>query len=239
MDGERGAERNGTGTPIPLDVAMDVEQDQRQRPKQQITTQSLAQDDDAVATVPALASPSNPEPIVGETRISASAASDQLLVTAEQDMAMDITEGEMVEEQPGRADRIGSEASEPAIVAKEVSTELPPSAEELAEVKRDVSMPPVQPNAEPAPTQSPTPMVPESSAPSMRLPPLSYIEGQPQERQLNVTDALSYLDAVKVQFHDQPEVYNQFLDIMKDFKSQLWVFTFWFLDGSDAHLFIE
>ena len=39
-------------------------------------------------------------------------------------------------------------------------------------------------------------------------------------RPLNVTDALSYLDAVKVQFQDKPEVYNQFLDIMKDFKSQ-------------------
>jgi paired amphipathic helix protein Sin3a len=39
-------------------------------------------------------------------------------------------------------------------------------------------------------------------------------------RALNVTDALSYLDAVKVQFQTRPEVYNQFLDIMKDFKSQ-------------------
>jgi paired amphipathic helix protein Sin3a len=35
-----------------------------------------------------------------------------------------------------------------------------------------------------------------------------------------LNDALSYLDQVKVQFQDQPEVYNQFLDIMKDFKSQ-------------------
>lgn len=32
-------------------------------------------------------------------------------------------------------------------------------------------------------------------------------------------DALSYLDQVKVQFHDHPDVYNRFLDIMKDFKS--------------------
>jgi hypothetical protein len=42
-------------------------------------------------------------------------------------------------------------------------------------------------------------------------------------RPLNVTDALSYLDAVKVQFHDKPDVYNHFLDIMKDFKSQMYV----------------
>lgn len=33
-------------------------------------------------------------------------------------------------------------------------------------------------------------------------------------------DALSYLDQVKVQFSSDPHVYNQFLDIMKDFKSQ-------------------
>ncbi|VDM54336.1 unnamed protein product [Angiostrongylus costaricensis] len=37
---------------------------------------------------------------------------------------------------------------------------------------------------------------------------------------LEVEDALSYLDQVKTQFADQPNVYTQFLDIMKDFKSQ-------------------
>ncbi|KAN0061779.1 hypothetical protein ACQY0O_005772 [Thecaphora frezii] len=37
---------------------------------------------------------------------------------------------------------------------------------------------------------------------------------------LNVKDALSYLDQVKVQFAEHPDVYNRFLDIMKDFKSQ-------------------
>ncbi|OCH87472.1 hypothetical protein OBBRIDRAFT_814100 [Obba rivulosa] len=41
------------------------------------------------------------------------------------------------------------------------------------------------------------------------------------DRPLNVTDALSYLDAVKMQFQDKPDVYNHFLDIMKDFKSQV------------------
>lgn len=33
---------------------------------------------------------------------------------------------------------------------------------------------------------------------------------------LNVKDALSYLDQVKVQFSEHPDVYNRFLDIMKD-----------------------
>ncbi len=37
---------------------------------------------------------------------------------------------------------------------------------------------------------------------------------------LNVKDALSYLDQVKIQFSDNPDVYNRFLDIMKDSKSQ-------------------
>ena len=43
----------------------------------------------------------------------------------------------------------------------------------------------------------------------------------PESRQLNVSDALGYLDAVKLQFQDKPDVYNHFLDIMKDFKSQV------------------
>lgn len=37
---------------------------------------------------------------------------------------------------------------------------------------------------------------------------------------LKVENALSYLDEVKIQFKNQPEVYNEFLDIMKEFKSQ-------------------
>ena len=42
-------------------------------------------------------------------------------------------------------------------------------------------------------------------------------------RPLNVTDALTYLDLVKNRFRDRPEVYNQFLDIMKEFKGQTYV----------------
>ena len=39
------------------------------------------------------------------------------------------------------------------------------------------------------------------------------------ERPLNVTDALSYLDVVKAEFKDQPDVYNHFLDTMVAFKN--------------------
>jgi paired amphipathic helix protein Sin3a len=43
---------------------------------------------------------------------------------------------------------------------------------------------------------------------------------EPPRRELKVEDALHYLDLVKAQFGNQPEVYNQFLDIMKNFKAQ-------------------
>jgi paired amphipathic helix protein Sin3a len=46
------------------------------------------------------------------------------------------------------------------------------------------------------------------------------VQQQQQYQRLKVEDALSYLDKVKLQFSNQPEVYNKFLDIMKEFKSQ-------------------
>ncbi|EPQ60306.1 hypothetical protein GLOTRDRAFT_67792 [Gloeophyllum trabeum ATCC 11539] len=58
---------------------------------------------------------------------------------------------------------------------------------------------------------------PEETKPSTLTPKQSAASARP----LNVTDALSYLDAVKAQFQDQPDVYNKFLDIMKDFKSEI------------------
>lgn len=39
-------------------------------------------------------------------------------------------------------------------------------------------------------------------------------------RELRVEDALMYLDQVKMEFGDRPHIYNEFLDIMKTFKSQ-------------------
>jgi len=39
-------------------------------------------------------------------------------------------------------------------------------------------------------------------------------------RELKVEDALLYLDQVKMAFGDKPEIYNKFLDIMKNFKAQ-------------------
>jgi len=45
-------------------------------------------------------------------------------------------------------------------------------------------------------------------------------QSQSTSSRLKVEDALNYLDKVKNQFALQPQVYNQFLDIMKEFKSQ-------------------
>lgn len=46
-------------------------------------------------------------------------------------------------------------------------------------------------------------------------------EADQQPGVLRVQDALGYLDQVKAEFRDEPYVYNQFLDIMKEFKSQV------------------
>jgi paired amphipathic helix protein Sin3a len=54
-------------------------------------------------------------------------------------------------------------------------------------------------------------------------------------RQLNVTDALSYLDAIKAQFVDRPDVYERFLDIMKMFKGHLYVQTLAFTQSTHSH----
>ncbi|KAJ6520408.1 hypothetical protein C8R45DRAFT_1086273 [Mycena sanguinolenta] len=36
-----------------------------------------------------------------------------------------------------------------------------------------------------------------------------------------LTDALRYLDTIKAQYQSRPEVYDQFMNILKDFKSQV------------------
>lgn len=67
-----------------------------------------------------------------------------------------------------------------------------------------------------APASAPPP----ASAPWPNSHPPQPASADPEYRPLNVQDALSYLDLVKIKFRGQPEVYNRFLDIMKDFKSQ-------------------
>ncbi|ODV95612.1 hypothetical protein PACTADRAFT_50307 [Pachysolen tannophilus NRRL Y-2460] len=74
--------------------------------------------------------------------------------------------------------------------------------------------PPMSNTTGPAPSQTNSP--PNNQAQLSAAPG----SGLAAYRPLNVKDALSYLDQVKVQFQNQPDVYNHFLDVMKDFKSQ-------------------
>lgn len=52
------------------------------------------------------------------------------------------------------------------------------------------------------------------------MPPNPGTPSSSQNQQPILNDALSYLDLVKVRFQEYPDIYNKFLDIMKDFKSQ-------------------
>ncbi|KAK0204137.1 hypothetical protein DFS33DRAFT_1488325 [Desarmillaria ectypa] len=63
---------------------------------------------------------------------------------------------------------------------------------------------------------APTPLPGEAAAG-----PSSGLKFSEAERPLHATDVLSYLDTLKVHFKGKPEVYNAFLDIMKDFKNQV------------------
>ncbi|KAJ7187779.1 hypothetical protein C8R46DRAFT_1340730 [Mycena filopes] len=42
----------------------------------------------------------------------------------------------------------------------------------------------------------------------------------PRDPPLNISGALSYLDAIRNQFRNQPDVYNDFLDLMQEFKTE-------------------
>ena len=43
--------------------------------------------------------------------------------------------------------------------------------------------------------------------------------------ELNESDAFSYIDTVQAQFNDRPDVYDFFLDILRDFKSDVYVYS--------------
>ncbi|MCP8717098.1 MAG: hypothetical protein M5E90_06730 [Asgard group archaeon] len=106
------------------------------------------------------------------------------------------------------------------------STHLPPPSS-LGHGSPDQSQftPTVQQQQQPPPPQQQQPQQPpppQQTSPSMGGIPNRNSTSNVY-RPLNVKDALSYLDQVKVQFSNQAEVYNNFLDIMKDFKSQRYV----------------
>ncbi|KAK9360348.1 hypothetical protein V1504DRAFT_423614 [Lipomyces starkeyi] len=116
-----------------------------------------------------------------------------------------------------------------SVVVQQPMMASPPSTNASAPVTQQQ-----QPPGQPQPLSVPSPIAQHQAAaalsitqvPSASQNPLSAASAGSTAQQiaayrpLNVKDALSYLDQVKVQFQNQPDVYNRFLDIMKDFKSQ-------------------
>ncbi|KAG8727306.1 Transcriptional regulatory protein sin3, partial [Ceratobasidium sp. 423] len=93
-------------------------------------------------------------------------------------------------------------------------------------------LPSTSPNTVPLALAAPSALAPSShmnpninppirySPPRSPLPPDAPAPSSAEAHPLNVKDALLYLEMVKAKFQDKPDVYNHFLDIMKDFKSQ-------------------
>ncbi|KAG8915610.1 Transcriptional regulatory protein sin3, partial [Tulasnella sp. 417] len=104
----------------------------------------------------------------------------------------------------------------PALVPQRASSTQPWPATALTPGSGGPAIP-GQPNAESMPGA-------ETLAPGTPGPALGDQSGASSlsgaYRPLNVKDALSYLEKIKIKFQERPGVYNQFLDIMKDFKSQ-------------------
>ena len=88
-----------------------------------------------------------------------------------------------------------------------------PAASPRSRLQTTVAEPQNQPFENPSSLESEDVHMPTSAGSSAR-------RGR-EDLPLNVSDALSFVDSVKLQFAEQPEVYNAFLGIMKDFKSQL------------------
>ena len=82
----------------------------------------------------------------------------------------------------------------------------------------------VQPPAVTAPENASTTVGHDTTLPEEQMD-AAAASSSANYKPLNVKDALYYLDQVKLQFRDQTDVYNNFLDIMKDFKSQKYVFS--------------
>lgn len=103
----------------------------------------------------------------------------------------------------------------PSIASNEgpAKTEPAPELRRLSSVGINHNSAQLPPPAPMAPEQTPQAPAMASNVPNRSATTNVY-------RTLNVRDALSYLDQVKIQFYSQADVYNNFLDIMKDFKSQ-------------------
>lgn len=123
-----------------------------------------------------------------------------------------------------------------------------PAATPAPAVQRPAQTSAPQQRTTAAPTDGAT-----QARPNQQAPPTAVAAGAPAAapaqnqnggsgyRPLNVKDALSYLDSVKIQFNDRPQIYNNFLDIMyvvaARFSSHLSVRAELFVIGSSKRPF--
>jgi hypothetical protein len=113
--------------------------------------------------------------------------------------------------------------------ADQVAMDTFPSGVPSASVGSGVISAPAVPAAAPADSEADTILPPDDDllsrvrAEMQAGAPGGKLHGGEKEPVLNVFDALSYLDAVKLQFGDRPDAYDMFLDTMKDFKDHVYV----------------
>jgi len=110
----------------------------------------------------------------------------------------------------------GAAPAEAPAPAATTETKTPPSTTEAAAASAQVKQENPSPAAPPQQQQQVSQTV---SVPVMVQTPVQAGAAE-ATRQLKVEDALAYLDKVKTQFGEQPQVYNMFLEIMKNFKAQ-------------------
>ncbi|XP_075988190.1 SIN3 transcription regulator family member A isoform X2 [Anticarsia gemmatalis] len=125
----------------------------------------------------------------------------------------------------GTVGAVGAAGGAPAVInymktsaVQYAAKQPPPQPPQVPQ--RLKTLPPQQPSLASLPaglgrqSPAPAPLAP-GAAPAAAQQPAGA-----QFQRLKVEDALSYLDQVKYKFNTQPQVYNDFLDIMKEFKSQ-------------------
>ena len=150
------------------------------------------------------------------------------------------TKDSLIEQQPP------PEQNTPVTSVADVASDKPQEVHQSSETihakdeKRESSVPLTQdvPMGDLQPSPQIIPQKPASSDRDYLESDPMQTEEQPQEIRLDINHALQYLDSVKAQFEDRPQVrchtsliaahsrvmqqtYSRFLDIMKEFKSQL------------------
>lgn len=163
--------------------------------RMRLPTQSVAQPSPPASG--ASHAPHPPQPLSSRAQPMPAAAAPQLQAQPSQSQPQRLNPSTAVAHAPGTAT--------PPTVQHPVSR-LPPNREESQVVGSTAGTQVVMVTSDPQ----------QPSNPSMQ-------QGDRSNsgfRQLKVEDALQYLEQVKTQFTDQPAVYNQFLDIMKEFKAQ-------------------